>query len=80
MINSFESLTIFHARKNGLIMTKKEIMDKYVSFRMNSGTVPSMLEFIQGTDVTVDDLQNHFPTGNVYDSFAKMANECSEQW
>ena len=61
-------------------MTKKEIMDKFVSLRRSSGTVPSMLEFVQGTDVTVDDLTANFPAENALDSFAKMANECNEQW
>ena len=61
-------------------MTKKEITDKFVILRREMGTVPSMLEFIQNTDVTVDDLTENFGPGSVMDAFARMANSCSEQW
>lgn len=61
-------------------MTKQDIMNKFVSLRREMDSVPSMLEFIQNTDVSVDDLLANFPAANVMDAFVKMANECSQQW
>jgi len=61
-------------------MTKQEIINKFVSLRWEMGSVPSLLELIQNTDVTVDDLLANFPAANVIDAFVKMANECIKQW
>ncbi len=61
-------------------MTKEEIIKNFVHLRNETGSVPSLMELVQQTDVTVDDLQKCFPAVDVLDSFAKIANECSSMW
>lgn len=60
--------------------TKEDVIKNFVNLRNETGSVPSLMELVQQTEVNVDDLQRCFPAANVLDSFAKMANECSSMW
>ena len=61
-------------------MTKEEVINEFEKLRIRKGELPTLVEFIQQTDVSVEDLEVNFCPGNGVEGFRIMLLESSKHW